>query len=89
MVVRGKFRLSAITRVAYNPQAVLVKLEAVLDDGIEENARFAKATPSGSVTMQIDNQSAANQFSGLGQYFYVDFTPCVETQEEGLKQGKQ
>ncbi len=73
-MVRGKFRVDKITRHAWSKEAGEVTLSAVCDDGIEENARYAKFTPSGSITMMIDNPPALAAFE-LGAEVYVDFTP--------------
>jgi hypothetical protein len=70
-MVRAKFRVDAIKQWAYGGKTL--ELSAVYDDGIEENRRFAKATPSGKMEIQIDNPSAA-EFFELGKSYYLDFT---------------
>lgn len=47
-----------------------------------EDADFTKATPSGSITMQIDNPAAAVQFRP-GAFYYVDFEECPQAQQDG------
>ena len=42
------------------------------DQNTPEDQRFQKATPSGSITMQVDNPVALEQFK-LGKTFYVRF----------------
>ena len=42
------------------------------DDTIEEDKRFAKATPSGELQMLVDNP-AALAFFELGQQYYLHF----------------
>lgn len=70
MSVRAKFRVSSVTDFGFTKQ---VKLVAVGDDGIPENQRYHKATPSGTLEMTIDNPAVADQFTP-GKEFYIDFT---------------
>jgi hypothetical protein len=72
-MVRGKFQVTNITSNHWNKESKMIKLQAVYDNGIEENAKYAKATPSGSIEIQIDNPPAA-EFFELGKYVYVDFS---------------
>jgi hypothetical protein len=69
---RAKFKVSSVTTFETAGQKQ-VELWAVWDDGIPENARFAKATPSGQIKITIDNPPAAEIFAP-GKFFYVDFT---------------
>ena len=73
-MVRGKFRLTRITRLYYNTTANELHFEAVQNDGTPENQRFHKYTPQGSLTMVVDNPSALEKFV-LGEAYYLDFTP--------------
>jgi len=75
MAVRGKFKLSESTQVDYNPEVRKLTFNAVCNDGTEENAKFHKYTPSGEISMTVDNPSASEQFE-LGKSYYVDFTPA-------------
>ena len=43
--------------------------------GSEENDSFAKATPSGMITFQLNNPKLKDEFKP-GQYYYVKFIPC-------------
>jgi hypothetical protein len=70
MTVRAKFRVSSVTDYGFTKQ---VKLVAVGDDGIPENQRYHKATPSGTIELTIDNPSASDQFRPQAEC-YVDFT---------------
>ena len=45
--------------------------------GRPEDQRFSKATPSGSLRMQVDNPAALEQFEP-GKAYYLDFTPVPE-----------
>lgn len=73
MPVRAKFNVQKVTHVSWNKEARIVELGAVYDQSTPENERYSKATPSGTITMQIDNPPAAEQFE-IGKTFYVDFT---------------
>lgn len=73
MAVRGKFQVNTITHNHWNKDSKTIRLLAVYDNGIEENARYAAATPSGSIDIQIDSPAAAAFFE-LGKYVYVDFS---------------
>lgn len=74
-MVRAKFTLSEVhdlasgtwrgKRFVFMPQ---------YDDSIEEDRRFAKASPNGKFEMQVDNPAAIAKFE-LGKAYYVDFTP--------------
>jgi len=75
MSVRGKFKLAESTQVDYNPEVRKLKFNAVCNDGTEENAKFHKYTPSGEISMTVDNPSASEQFE-IGKSYYVDFTPA-------------
>ncbi len=52
---------------------VEVTLMPQYDEDIQEEQRFAKATPSGSIQLYVDNPPAENSLE-LGKLFYVDFT---------------
>lgn len=72
MTVRAKFQVQSIKETMWNRQSREVVLSPVCDDGIPEHQRYAKYTPSGMVTIVIDNPLAVAQFE-LGKYYYVDF----------------
>lgn len=73
MSVRAKFQLHSVTDHAYGGKTL--RFQAVYDQSTEENRRFTKATPSGSMEMTIDNPAASEQFQ-LGKYYYADFSPA-------------
>jgi hypothetical protein len=77
IVVRAKFRVQYVQDFGASKKVYLVP---VTDDGIAENARFHKYTPSGSLEMVIDNPPAADQFKPQMD-FYVDFTPVEKAAE--------
>jgi len=75
-MVRAKFTVSSVTKTYYNGKensGVTIKLTPQYDTTIEEDRRFAKATPSGEITMYVDNPPAS-AFLIEGGIFYVDFT---------------
>lgn len=70
--MRAKFNCDEVTKYAWGVE--LVKLSAVYDDGNPENNEFAEATPSGDISITIDNPKAVG-FLTPGKAYYVDFTP--------------
>jgi hypothetical protein len=55
------------------------KFSAVCADEVDENQRFHKATPNGSLTITVDNPGVVFE---PGKSYYLDFTEVVETDEE-------
>ncbi len=74
--VRGKFKVTEITRHAWNPAAAQIKLDAVYSGTPEDNS-YAEATPSAQITMMVNNAAAVEKLA-LGKSFYVDFTAIEE-----------
>jgi hypothetical protein len=70
-MVRAKFTCNSIRYYAYGERELC--FDAVYDDGTPENQRFSKATPSGTLTITVDNPSAAAFFIP-GKQYYLDFT---------------
>lgn len=77
-MVRAKFRVVEIREHLHNPKARTVILRPEYDSTIEEDRRFAQATPSGELSMFVDNPAALEQLP-VGGYFYIDICP-VEAQ---------
>ncbi len=76
-MVRAKFTVFQVIRNYYGGKeqpGVTIRLSPQYDTTIEEDRRFSKATPSGEITMHVDNPPAAAALIE-GQVFYVDFTP--------------
>ena len=75
-VVRAKFRLTEVTRMD-GSQSVKMQFNAVTSDyeSIEEDKRYHRYTPSGQLTIWVDNPPAVEKFV-LGQAYYLDFTPA-------------
>lgn len=79
MAVAARFYVSEITRRAYNPSHVTVKLQPTTQG--EGNREWAAATPSGSMELTINNPSAASFFGDhLGKDLAITFE---ELPEEG------
>jgi len=72
-MVMTKFKCNSIIDLGENGKSVM--LNAVYGDGKEnkENKEWSKYTPSGSIQMQISNDTtAASQFE-IGKEFLVTF----------------
>lgn len=78
MTVRAKFRVTEKNnRAPYNADGkptCTVVLSAVNGEKAE-NKSWAKYTPSGQLTMSIDNPEAYDAFE-LGKEYFLDFTPA-------------
>ena len=72
-MIRGKFVLESVKTVSWNQTGKELAFRAVSNDGTPENDRFHQYTPSGTITMFVDNPAALDEFV-LGREFYVDFT---------------
>ena len=78
--IRAKFKCMAETRSAYGQEgARQYRFQAMYDPDLPEDQRFAKATPSGTLEIHVDNPSA--QFT-LGADYYLDFVPVDEPTAE-------
>lgn len=76
MSIRAKFCLTHVTETTWgSPGCKVLKFNAQYDQSIPEDQRYCKATPSGTIEMQVDNPAALEQFK-LGEYYYLDFTPA-------------
>jgi hypothetical protein len=73
MAVRAKFTLTEVHEQSWGGKKFIFSPQ--YDTSIPEDARFAKASPSGRFEIQVDNPAAVEQFT-LGQAYYVDFTPA-------------
>jgi hypothetical protein len=79
-MVRGKFTVMQHVITKWNaehPGQTQVVLQPQYDSSIEEDRRYAKATPAGKIEMTVDNPAALEQLA-LGKAFYVDFTEVPE-----------
>lgn len=72
-MVRAKFKVMNIEDMPGPTPGKTIYLQPVYT-GSEENERFYRMTPGGSIVLGTVNEEAAKQFA-VGQEFYVDFTP--------------
>jgi hypothetical protein len=71
--IRAKFRCVSETKHFYgDPAARTLRFDAIYSPDIPEDQRYAKATPTGTLEMRVDNPSA--QFT-VGAFYYLDFVP--------------
>ncbi|MFK0155366.1 hypothetical protein ACIQVK_25235 [Streptomyces sp. NPDC090493] len=79
MAVRAKFRCNTETVRRWGPAesqaARSYEFLAVYDPDLPEDQRYAKASPSGNLTIQVDNP---NVTFTPGASYYLDFTPVDE-----------
>lgn len=75
MSVRCKLQLAEVTNYSWGPGKKL-KFQASYDETIPEDRRFAKASPSGTFEIHIDNPAALELFE-VGKYYYFDAVPVV------------
>jgi hypothetical protein len=78
-VLRAKMRVESVLRNVEPDGSTsfeLVKLRAVYGNN-EENSKWSKWTPSGTLEIQINNPEAYGKLSN-GHEFFVDFTPAVK-----------
>jgi len=73
MSVRAKLQLTSETKHTWGGKTL--RFDCRYDDSIPEDQRFQKATPSGSIELQIDNPAALEKFE-LGKSYYADFSPA-------------
>jgi hypothetical protein len=73
--VTARFYVAGYERTSYDPDATIVKLQAVSRG--EHNKEWAKYTPNGSIQMTIKSDGAASWFvNRLGQEVSVLFSPA-------------
>jgi len=73
-MVRAKFKVESVTTFP-GQVAVKITMRAICDNSTEENRRFAKYTPSGTLEFYVDNPPAAEELT-KSKEFYIDFTPA-------------
>lgn len=66
--VKAKFKCQSIQEFESNKN---VSLYPVMD-GSEENKSFAKYTPGGGLTLNIDKETPAADFFTVGKEYYLD-----------------
>jgi len=70
----AKFRCESITDFGFSKEVKLSAMYAPTGVNVEDR-NFTKATPSGTITMRIDNPEASIQFIPE-KYYYVRFDEC-------------
>ena len=86
--MKAKFLCLEVTKFTGSKKAKLVPVYSQ----VGENADFAKATPSGELSITIDGGTQASDFFEPGEYYYLDFTRIselpvsnnVESKQEGV-----
>jgi len=73
-MIRAKFRVMSVTQDVYDSFARTIKLAPQYDQTIPEDQRFAEATPTGELSMYVNNPAAIAELE-LGRIFYLDFVP--------------
>lgn len=71
MTMRAKFKVTSVKKTDDNCE---IYLNAVVG-GSEENDKFFKYTPAGSISLAIVNPDLIDNFS-IDQEFYIDFNPA-------------
>jgi hypothetical protein len=80
--ILAKFRCTAEVNRVHSRNAdaqKTVEFTAVYDDGIPENQRFHKYTPSGRIELQVNNEAVDFE---PGAEYYVTFTKVPKPGEE-------
>lgn len=72
--VRSKFRCME-KRTVFGQTGAWYKFSAVYDDGIPENQRYCKYTPSGTLELLVDNPNVAYE---VGTFYYLDTVEAAE-----------
>lgn len=75
MKTRGKFTLQKVSHVGWNKDLRIYEFQAVCNDGTPENERFHRYTPSGTISITVDNPAVVFEF---GKEYYVDFSEAVK-----------
>jgi hypothetical protein len=81
MIVKAKFMLTSHTHEGYgnNTSSHEFTFTPQYDPNLPEDQRFNKASPSGKMTIRVDNPPVATYWaSQVGKQFYLDFTPAAE-----------
>lgn len=75
MKIRGKFKLWAITNWGYPGKSYQFNADTTHDDSIPDDQQFSKYTPSGQLTISIENPIVNEHLDkSIGKSFYLDLT---------------
>ena len=72
MTVKAKFRCNAVVPNSWNGNSTTAFLNPVYGTK-GENADYAKATPSGALSIVIDDEVPASKFFEQGKDYYLTF----------------
>lgn len=75
VVSRAKFRCASYKKYSDGDGPVEYEFTAVYDDGIPENKRFHKYSPSGRLVITVDNPNVNYK---VGKSYYLDFIEAEE-----------
>jgi hypothetical protein len=75
MDARAKFQCSEATKDLYGWKYTFM---VVYDQSTPENQRFTKSTPSGTLTMRVDNPAVSFE---PGKFYYLDIGEVFEATE--------
>jgi hypothetical protein len=75
MAIRAKFKVASVTK--YENDSEQVELQAANGRADTANAQWSKWTPSGKLTMTINNPAAQGQLLP-GKYYFLDLTEAAE-----------
>ena len=76
MAVRAKFRCNSVEQFDTTGSGMRsFRFSAVYDDGVPENERYAKYTPSGELRIAVDNPNVTFE---PGKSYYLDFSSVEE-----------
>lgn len=76
--VRALFRCTEVTHTKHAPNADesrRFKFQAMYDDRVPEQARYAKYTPSGELTITVDNPAVQWE---TGKFYYLDVVEAID-----------
>jgi hypothetical protein len=79
MNVRAKFMLMSVKHMHWGGSEY--QFSPQYDPSIPEDQRFAQASPSGSLTITVDNPAVHAAWK-VGEQYYLDFTPVPEPAAE-------
>lgn len=71
--VRAKFRCTSVESFGGGASQRIYRFNAVSDSTVPEDRRYAKYTPSGHLTITVDNPDVSFE---AGKSYYLDFTPA-------------
>lgn len=75
-VSRAKFTCNSVTQYSSTGEgSKRYEFGAVYDNGLPENKRFAKYSPSGSISITVDNPAVKFE---VGKSYYIDFTEAPQ-----------